>query len=67
MLFFRWFSQIGVINIYIEKAWVKSYYNIADICDALRDLVLLVQFKQRENTQGGVLLLVKLQAYRTTH
>ena len=31
-------------------------------CDALRDLVPCVQFKKRENTYGGVLLLVKLQA-----
>ena len=30
--------------------------------DALHDLVSLVQFKKRENTHGGVLLLVKLQA-----
>ena len=30
--------------------------------DALRDLVSFVQFKKRENTLGGVLLLVKLQA-----
>ena len=32
------------------------------ITDALRDLILFVQFKKRENTHGGVLLLVKLQA-----
>ena len=31
-------------------------------CDALRDLVPLVQFTKRENTHGGVLLLVKLEA-----
>ena len=31
------------------------------LCDALRDLVLFVQFKKRENNYGGVLLLVKLQ------
>ena len=30
--------------------------------DALRDLVPFVQFKNVENTRGGVLLLVKLQA-----
>ena len=30
--------------------------------DALRDLVLFVQFKKRENTHGGVSILVKLQA-----
>ena len=34
-----------------------------DICDVLRNLVPLVQFKKRENTHGGVLLLVKLQAF----
>ena len=32
------------------------------ISDALRDLVTFVQFKKRENTHGGVLLLVVLQA-----
>ena len=26
-------------------------------CDALRDLVPFVQFKKRENTHGGVLIL----------
>ena len=31
-------------------------------CDALRDLVSFAQFKKHENTCGGVLLLVKLQA-----
>ena len=31
------------------------------ICHALRDLVPLVQFKKRENTNEGVLLSVKLQ------
>ena len=30
--------------------------------DALRDLVLFVQFKKRENTHRWMLLLVKLQA-----
>ena len=28
------------------------------VCDAMRDLVLFVQFKKRENTHGGALLLV---------
>ena len=28
------------------------------ICDTLRDLVSFVQFKKRENTYGGMLLLV---------
>ena len=31
-------------------------------CDALRNLIPCVQFKIRENTLGGVLHLVKLQA-----
>ena len=30
------------------------------ICDVLRDLLLFVQFKNVTNTQGGVLLTVKL-------
>ena len=30
-------------------------------CNALRDLVLFVQFKNLKNTHGGVLVLVKLQ------
>ena len=30
------------------------------ICDALCDLVPFVQFKKREKTHGGVLILVKL-------
>ena len=34
-----------------------------DICDVLRNLVPRVQFKKRENTHGGVLLSVKLQAF----
>ena len=32
-------------------------------CDVLRDLVPFVQFKKRENTHGGLLLLLKLQAF----
>ena len=35
----------------------------AIICDVLRDLVPFVQFKKRENTHGGLLLLLKLQAF----
>ena len=31
-------------------------------CGSLRDLVAFVQFKKHENTHGGVLILVKLQA-----
>ena len=32
------------------------------MCDALCDLVTFVQFKKRENTNGGMLLLVTLHA-----
>ena len=32
-------------------------------CDVLRDLVPFAQFKKPENTHGGVLLLVKMQAF----
>ena len=31
-------------------------------CDALRDLVAFVQFKNVKDTHGGVLILIKLQA-----
>ena len=31
--------------------------------DVSHDLVPLVQFKKRENTHGGMLFLVKLQAF----
>ena len=32
------------------------------MCDALRDLISFVQFKNMKNIHGGVSLLVKLQA-----
>ena len=38
-----------------------SYFKIC-ICYALCNLLPFVQFKKPENTHGGVLLLVKLQA-----
>ena len=42
----------GNVQWYVEVAY--------EICDALRDLVLFVQFKKVKNThRGGVLLLVK--------
>ena len=44
-----------------------SHYSIHyTICGALHDLVPFVHFKERENTHGGVLLLVKLQAKNNT-
>ena len=46
------------------KWWLlKLYYTRCTICDALRDLVPFVQFETLENTHGGWLLLVKLQAF----
>ena len=30
------------------------------VCDVLRDFAPFIQFKKRENTHGGLLLLVKL-------
>ena len=38
---------------------------LSNICDALRDWVPFAQFQKRENTHGGMLLLVKLQAKAT--
>ena len=48
----KWVKTISVLR------WssIGNYY-------VLRDLVLSVQFKKRENTHGEVLLLVKLQAF----
>ena len=43
----------------LERLWHK-WYKGRKICDTLHDLVPFVQFKNRENTHGGVLLLVKL-------
>ena len=45
----------GRISLQLNQAYSNR-------CDALRNLVSLVQFKKREHTRGGVLLLVKLQA-----
>ena len=36
------------------------------ICDALRDLVPFVQFKNVKSTHGGALILIKLQALNLT-
>ena len=40
--------------------WKKNRYS--EICDALRDLVPFLQFKNVKNIHGGVLLLVHLLA-----
>ena len=39
---------------------VIMFLAFTSICDALCDLVLIVKFQKRENTRGGVLLLLKL-------
>ena len=45
------------------RFWVLQTFNFSLICNALRDLILFVQFKKNvKNTHGEVLLLVKLQA-----
>ena len=38
----------------------RLYFQLIFICDALRDLLPFVQLKKRENTHGGVLILVTL-------
>ena len=38
----------------------RLYFQSIFICDALRDLLPFVQLKKRENTHGGVLILVTL-------
>ena len=40
---------------------LSTYWTKRSVCDTLGDLVTCAQFKKRENTHGGVLLLVKLQ------
>ena len=64
------------LHLYVERRVGKKCIHKSDIewpcenlsekilsmCDALRDLVPFVQFKKREK-HGGVLLLVKLQAF----
>ena len=45
-----------VFMIFILGFQKETFY----IFDELRDLVSFVQFENRENTRGGVLLLVKL-------
>ena len=42
--------------------WKTSTYQSIYIYDALHDLVSFAQFKKREKSHGGVLLLVKLQS-----
>ena len=45
-----------VFMIFILGFQKETFY----IFDELRDLVSFVQFEKRENTRGGVLVLVKL-------
>ena len=53
--FFRWIAR------FLECSLSAAGANFG-ICDALRDLVPFVQFKNLKNTHRVVLLLVKLQA-----
>ena len=45
----------------ISEALVYNQVRLISNCDVLRDLVLCVQFKEREKHHGGVLLLVTLK------
>ena len=64
------FFLVGISWVHNFFSWViggfKKFLDViflTSICDALCDLVSFVQFKKRENTHGGVLLLVKLQVF----
>ena len=50
------FLKNQVFTIVILGFQKETFY----IFDELRNLVSFVQFKKRENTRGGVLLIVKL-------
>ena len=59
------FTQVRVQKTSLMERFVHATITqLMSKCDALRNLVPFVQFKKRENTHGGVLLLVKLQAFR---
>ena len=53
------FSSNGNVNLKVTVTLpmrhVAIYQAVKSICDALRDLVLFVQFKKRENTHVGQL------------
>ena len=51
-----------ISNVKIALFTDLKFENFIMICGALRDLVPFAQFKKRENTNEGVLFLVKLQA-----
>ena len=59
------YSQCYFKDIIIAKAARiigRFLFSKEEICDALRDLVRFVQFKNVKNTHGGVSILVKFQA-----
>ena len=61
---FTSFSRFDFVQIMV-KGLFSCFLNIQiekRICDALRDLLPFVQFKNVKNTHGGGLILVKLQA-----
>ena len=51
------YLQMLFLNVVFGK---RLYFQLIFICDALRDLLPFVQLKKRENTHGGVLILVTL-------
>ena len=54
---FENYLQMLFLNVVFGK---RLYFQLIFICDALRDLLPFVQLKKRENTHGGVLILVML-------
>ena len=52
-----------ISNKNFERPFVQETENGWNICDVLSDLLPFVQFKNVENTHGGVLLLAKVQAF----
>ena len=54
---FENYLQMLFLNVVFGK---RLYFQLIFICDALRDLLPFVQLKKRENTHGGVLILVTL-------
>ena len=57
MLVFR-----NILRTYLVNDPYLTLRQILFICDALRDLVPFVQFKNLKNTHGGMFLAIKLRA-----
>ena len=57
--FIQTHSLVSRYKLQMHDAFQRT---LSNICDALRDLVPFLQFKERENTHGAVILSVKLQA-----